>query len=242
MLLRHHGGGRRRLRHRCRGGDQAGLSRSHRRSRAPCRRTASHAPGLPGCALTARAPGPLRRCRADLQDAHRVRLQDRPFYQARKVWRGLNRQGRVVARCTVERLVREMGVQGAVCGKRVITTLPGWQVGRARGRLDHDSVAAAPNRCWAADFTAGWSAGRRPLLMAQGTPGHGSSHRRRPAASRRPVRRRRARHAPGSFVTASAVGGCVAVPGALGLRAWSRGVRRGRGLRSQPRSWARSSR
>jgi putative transposase len=81
-------------------------------------------------------------------------------YGARKVWRELNRQGRVVARCTVERLMREMGIQGAVRGKRVITTLPGGQVERAPDRLDRDFVAAALNRCWVADFThvKTWSA------------------------------------------------------------------------------------
>ncbi|ALO92347.1 transposase [Streptomyces hygroscopicus subsp. limoneus] len=47
---------------------------------------------------------------------------------ARKVWRELNRQGRAVARCTVERLMRELGVTGAVRGWRVITTLPGGRV------------------------------------------------------------------------------------------------------------------
>ncbi|MEU7382013.1 IS3 family transposase [Streptomyces sp. NPDC042207] len=81
-------------------------------------------------------------------------------YGARKVWRELNRQGRVVARCTVERLMREMGIQGAVRGKRVITTLAGEQVERAPDRLDRDFVAAAPDRCWVADFThvKTWSA------------------------------------------------------------------------------------
>jgi putative transposase len=43
-------------------------------------------------------------------------------YGARKVWRELNRQGHAVARCTVERLMRELGVTGAVRGKKVITT------------------------------------------------------------------------------------------------------------------------
>ncbi|MFJ4467307.1 DDE-type integrase/transposase/recombinase [Streptomyces sp. NPDC089424] len=76
------------------------------------------------------------------------------------MWRELNRQGHVVARCTIERLMREMGIQGVVCGKRVITTLPGGQVERAPDRLDSDFVAAAPNRCWVADFThlKTWSA------------------------------------------------------------------------------------
>ncbi|MCH5678000.1 IS3 family transposase [Streptomyces gilvus] len=81
-------------------------------------------------------------------------------YGARKVWRELNRQGHAVARCTVERLMRELGIQGAVRGKRVITTIPGGQAGRAPDLLDRDFVAAAPNRCWVADFThvKTWSA------------------------------------------------------------------------------------
>ncbi|MFB7108542.1 IS3 family transposase [Streptomyces sp. NPDC056291] len=74
-------------------------------------------------------------------------------YGARKVWRELNRQGHAVARCTVERLMRELGIQGAVRGKRVITTIPGGQAERAPDLVDRDFVAGAPNRCWVADFT-----------------------------------------------------------------------------------------
>ncbi|MGW9032865.1 IS3 family transposase [Streptomyces sp. NPDC055722] len=81
-------------------------------------------------------------------------------YGARKIWRELNRQGHVVARCTVERLMRELGITGAVRGTKVITTLPGGQVERAPDRLERDFVAEAPNRCWVADFThvKTWSA------------------------------------------------------------------------------------
>ncbi|MFM9448842.1 IS3 family transposase [Streptomyces acidiscabies] len=81
-------------------------------------------------------------------------------YGARKIWRELNRQGHAVARCTVERLMRELGIQGAVRGKRVITTIPGGQAERAPDLIDRDFVAAAPNRCWVADFThvKTWSA------------------------------------------------------------------------------------
>ncbi|MBK3593756.1 IS3 family transposase [Streptomyces sp. MBT51] len=74
-------------------------------------------------------------------------------YGARKIWRELSRQGHTVARCTVERLMRELGIAGAVRGKKVITTLPGGQVERAPDRLERDFVAKAPNRCWVADFT-----------------------------------------------------------------------------------------
>ncbi|MEV7020441.1 IS3 family transposase [Streptomyces sp. NPDC093991] len=74
-------------------------------------------------------------------------------YGARKIWRELNRQGQAVARCTVERLMRELGITGAVRGRRVITTLPGGQAGRAPDLVDRNFVAGAPNRCWVADFT-----------------------------------------------------------------------------------------
>ncbi|MEY9988335.1 transposase InsO family protein [Streptomyces sp. V4I8] len=74
-------------------------------------------------------------------------------YGARKIWRELNRQGHAVARCTVERLMRELGIAGAVRGKRVITTIPDPNAERAPDLVDRDFVARAPNRCWVADFT-----------------------------------------------------------------------------------------
>ncbi|MGX1025347.1 transposase InsO family protein [Streptomyces ambofaciens] len=80
-------------------------------------------------------------------------------YGARKVWRELNRQGHAVARCTIERLMREIGIVGAVRGKKVITTLPDPAAARAPDRVDRDFVAPAPNRTWVADFThvAAWA-------------------------------------------------------------------------------------
>ncbi|WNZ10293.1 IS3 family transposase [Streptomyces sp. 11x1] len=74
-------------------------------------------------------------------------------YGARKIWRHLNRQGHSVARCTVERLMRELGITGAVRGKKVITTIPDPIAPRAPDLVDRDFVADAPNRCWVADFT-----------------------------------------------------------------------------------------
>jgi putative transposase len=49
--------------------------------------------------------------------------------------------------------MRELGIAGAVRGKKVITTMPDPAATRAPDRLDRDFVAAAPNRCWVADFT-----------------------------------------------------------------------------------------
>ncbi|WP_432106172.1 IS3 family transposase [Streptomyces sp. bgisy091] len=62
-------------------------------------------------------------------------------YGARKIWRHLNRQGHDVARCTVERLMREIGITGAVRGKRVITTIPDPTAPRAPDLVDRDFVA-----------------------------------------------------------------------------------------------------
>ncbi|MEU1444023.1 IS3 family transposase [Streptomyces mirabilis] len=91
---------------------------------------------------------------ADLKPViHEVFATNYRVYGARKIWRELNRQGHPVARCTVERLMRELGITGAVRGKRVITTIPGGQVDRAPDLLDRNFVASAPNRCWVADFT-----------------------------------------------------------------------------------------
>jgi len=74
-------------------------------------------------------------------------------YGARKIWRELHRQGHPVARCTVERLMRELGLTGAVRGKKVRTTMPDPAHERAPDLLKREFVAKAPNRVWVADFT-----------------------------------------------------------------------------------------
>jgi putative transposase len=63
-----------------------------------------------------------------------------------------------VARCTVERLMRELGITGAVRGKKVITTIADPAAARAPDLLDRDFVGSDPNRCSVADFThvAAW--------------------------------------------------------------------------------------
>ncbi|MER7001421.1 IS3 family transposase [Streptomyces sp. NPDC000410] len=84
---------------------------------------------------------------------HEVFTTNYRVYGARKIWRELNRQGHVAARCTIERLMRELGIAGAVRGKKVITTIPDPSAARAPDRVERDFVATAPNRCWVADFT-----------------------------------------------------------------------------------------
>ena len=88
-----------------------------------------------------------------------VHAENYEVYGARKVWRELRRQGRDVARCTVERLMRELGLHGATRGKKVRTTVPDPGAERAPDLVKRAFVASAPNRCWVADFTyvSAWS-------------------------------------------------------------------------------------
>jgi putative transposase len=73
---------------------------------------------------------------------------------ARKIWLELNSQGIPVARCTVERLMREQGICGASPErKRPPTTLPGDPAERPSDLLERCFDAAAPNRRWVADIT-----------------------------------------------------------------------------------------
>jgi putative transposase len=87
----------------------------------------------------------------------------RELYGARKVWLEMNREGVVVARCTVERLMRELGIEGARSRrKRPHTTVPGDPADRPADLLDRCFDASRPNRRWVADITyvdtlAGWA-------------------------------------------------------------------------------------
>jgi putative transposase len=78
----------------------------------------------------------------------------REVYGARKVWLELNRQGVLVARCTVERLMRDLGIGGVQARrKRPRTTVPGDPAGRPSDLLERCFCASAPNRRWVADIT-----------------------------------------------------------------------------------------
>ena len=76
-------------------------------------------------------------------------------YGARKVWRQLNRDGITVARCTVERLMRELGIGGVKARrKRPRTTVPAPAgTERPSDLLERDFSADAPNKRWVADIT-----------------------------------------------------------------------------------------
>ena len=74
-------------------------------------------------------------------------------YGARKVWKQLRREGRPVARCTVERLMRQQGLAGVVRGRRCRTTLPAELAERPLDRVQRQFTASRPNQLWVADLT-----------------------------------------------------------------------------------------
>jgi len=74
-------------------------------------------------------------------------------YGAEKVWRQLGREGVVVARCTVERLMRLLGLQGVRRGKAVRTTIPDAKVPCPLDRVNRQFRAQRPNQLWVSDFT-----------------------------------------------------------------------------------------
>ena len=92
-------------------------------------------------------------------EIRRVHASNFGVYGARKVWRQLNREGIPVARCTVERLMRKMGLEGARRGKKRRTTIPDDIAPRPADLVDRNFMAKRPNQLWVADLTyvATWS-------------------------------------------------------------------------------------
>jgi transposase InsO family protein len=74
-------------------------------------------------------------------------------YGARKMWRALGRAGEPVARCTVERLMRQMGLQGAVRGRKFKTTVADTGADRPLDLVHRAFKTDEPNRLWVADLT-----------------------------------------------------------------------------------------
>ncbi|QUF06726.1 IS3 family transposase [Actinosynnema pretiosum subsp. pretiosum] len=74
-------------------------------------------------------------------------------YGARKIWIALRHRGIQIARCTVERLMRELGITGVVRGRRRRTTVPAKNGRRAGDLVDRDFTAGRPDALWVADFT-----------------------------------------------------------------------------------------
>jgi putative transposase len=100
-----------------------------------------------------------RSARAQRDEALRAAIQrvwdaNYQVYGPRKVWKELKREGRVVARCTVQRLMRAMGLAGAVRGRAwVTTTTPAVAADRPSDLVERNFHASRPNQLWVADFT-----------------------------------------------------------------------------------------
>jgi transposase InsO family protein len=75
------------------------------------------------------------------------------LYGRRKMTAHLRRSGLEVAHCTVDRLMRDLGMNGVRRGKKLRTTIPSTDGNRASDLLDRDFTATAPNTRWVADFT-----------------------------------------------------------------------------------------
>ena len=74
-------------------------------------------------------------------------------YGVRKVWRQLRREGFDVARCTVDRLMKAMGIQGAIRGKPHKTTIPDKKLPCPPDKVNRHFRVPAPNMLWVSDFT-----------------------------------------------------------------------------------------
>lgn len=83
----------------------------------------------------------------------RIHAANYRVYGARKVWLALNRKGVAVARCTVERLMAELGLTGAVRGKAQRTTIADPTAPRPADLVGRQFAPPAPNRLWVADLT-----------------------------------------------------------------------------------------
>jgi len=108
-------------------------------------------------ALRQAHPGqrPLRAQRDDVlsEPIQRVWQENFQVYGVRKVWRQLQREGIAVARCTVERLMRRMGLTGVVRGKPVKTTVSDPARPCPLDRVNRQFRAERPNALWVSDFT-----------------------------------------------------------------------------------------
>jgi transposase InsO family protein len=86
-------------------------------------------------------------------EIQRIFEENFSVYGAHKLWKQLNREGYVVARCTVARLMKDLGIRGVVRGKRWKTTIADESAERPRDHVEREFFADQPNRLWVADFT-----------------------------------------------------------------------------------------
>lgn len=96
-----------------------------------------------------------RACRDEAlrPEIRRVFEENWRVYGVRKLWRQLGREGFDVARCTVARLMKDMGIQGIIRGKPHRTTIPDMKAPCPLDKVNREFRAPAPNMLWVSDFT-----------------------------------------------------------------------------------------
>jgi transposase InsO family protein len=100
-----------------------------------------------------RLPARAKRDAGLMPEIARVFDENFQVYGVRKVWRQLKREGREVARCTVERLMQSMGLQGVIRGKPVRTTISDKAAPCPLDHVNRQFKAPRPNALWVSDFT-----------------------------------------------------------------------------------------
>jgi len=88
-----------------------------------------------------------------LTQIRRVHADNYGVYGARKVWLQLHRENILVARCTVERLMKANGLHGVVRGAKIRTTKPDRAAARPEDLVERQFHARRPNQLWVVDFT-----------------------------------------------------------------------------------------
>jgi transposase InsO family protein len=100
-----------------------------------------------------RLPARAQRDAALRPEILRVWRTHRRVYGAKKIWKQLGREHVPVARCTVARLMGELGLRGVVRGRRVRTTVPDPVAERPRDLVQRNFQATRPNQLWVSDLT-----------------------------------------------------------------------------------------
>jgi putative transposase len=100
-----------------------------------------------------RAPARVRRDMVLLPEVRRVWSENHEVYGADKTWRQMNREAIEVARCTVERLMRKLGISGVVRGKSIRTTRPDPARPCPLDRVQRKFTADRPDQLWVSDYT-----------------------------------------------------------------------------------------
>ncbi len=86
-------------------------------------------------------------------EIERVWEQNYKVYGVRKVWHQMRREGFDIARCTVARLMKDMGIEGVIRGKKVRTTIPDRSQPCPLDKVNRQFRVPAPNMLWVSDFT-----------------------------------------------------------------------------------------